>query len=222
MYKRTTMDRILIIDDDTELCGLVGEYRKFRHSQPIAGPAGGAGRATGHRNGLSPSATTASSATAISGMYFDDENMSTGQSAYVRKAETFVSKSMEETDCAAVFTSSPETVTQQFTSNKQQILTALSKLLSHKHGEAVTGCPVITPYQAYELNCSSTSTTYANGSAVSEAMACHTCSDAQDCMRFVETRAATVLSLSQNYAQESLGVLGDIIATWERCRGSAL
>src|SRR5580765_5481422 len=26
MYKRTTMDRILIIDDDTELCGLVGEY----------------------------------------------------------------------------------------------------------------------------------------------------------------------------------------------------
>jgi len=145
------------------------------------------------------------------GMYFDDENMSTGQLAYVRKAaEAFVNKNMEETDRAAVFTSS-ETVTQQFTSNKQQILTALSKLLSHKHGEAVPGCPVITPYQAYEIELFFNEHNDATDLAVAEAGACHTCTDAPDCLRFVETRAATVLSLSQNFAQDSLGVLGDII-----------
>ncbi len=60
-------------------------------------------------------------------MYFDDENISTGQLVYVRKAaEAYVNKNMEDTDRAAVFTSS-ETVTQQFTSNKQQILAALGK-----------------------------------------------------------------------------------------------
>jgi VWFA-related protein len=145
------------------------------------------------------------------GMYFDDQNMSAGQLVYVRKAaEAFVNKNMEETDRAAVFTSS-ETVTQQFTSDKRQILNALAKLLSHKHGDTVPGCPVITPYQAYEIELFFNEHNDATDLAVSEALACHTCTDAPDCLRFVETRAATVLSLNQSFAQDSLGVLGDII-----------
>jgi len=153
------------------------------------------------------------------GMYFDDQNMSTGQMVYIRKAaESFVNKNMEETDRAAVFTSS-ENVTQQFTSNKQQILDALGKLLSHRNGDTVPGCPVITPYQAYEIELFFNEHNDATDLAVSEAMACHTCTDAPDCMRFVETRAATVLSLNQNFAQDSLGVLGDIIRYMGRMPG---
>jgi VWFA-related protein len=145
------------------------------------------------------------------GMYFDDQNMSTGQLVYVRKAaEAYVNKNMEDTDRAAVFTSS-ETVTQQFTSNKQQVLAALGKLLSHRSGDSVPGCPLITPYQAYEIELFFNEHNDATDLAVSEAMACHTCTDGPDCMRFVETRAATVLSLNQNKATDTLGVLGDII-----------
>ena len=153
------------------------------------------------------------------GMYFDDQNMSTGQLVYIRKAaEAYVNKNMEETDRAAVFTSS-ETVTQQFTSNKQQILAALGKLLSHRRGDSVPGCPLITPYQAYEIELFFNEHNDATDLAISEAMACHTCAGAQDCERFVETRAATVLSLNENKATDTLGVLGDIIRYMGRMPG---
>jgi VWFA-related protein len=153
------------------------------------------------------------------GMYFDDQNMSMGQMVYIRKAaEAYVNKNMEDTDRAAVFTSS-QAVTQQFSSNKQQILDALAKLSSHKRGDSVPGCPLITPYQAYEIELFFNEHNDATDLAVSEAMACHTCSTAPDCMRFVETRAATVLSLNENNAQDSLGVLGDIIRYMGRMPG---
>ena len=145
------------------------------------------------------------------GMYFDDENMSTGQLVYIRKAaQAFVNKNMEETDRAAVFTSS-ETVTQQFTSSKQQILDALAKLLSHQHGQTFGGCPIITPYQAYEIELFFNEHSDAMNLAVAEAGQCHACDGASDCLRFVESKAATVLSLQENFAQDSLGVLGDIV-----------
>src|ERR1017187_5001039 len=144
-------------------------------------------------------------------MYFDDENMSTGQLVYIRKAaQAFVNKNMEETDRAAVFTSS-ETVTQQFTSSKQQILDALAKLLSHQHGQTFGGCPIITPYQAYEIELFFNEHSDAMNLAVAEAGQCHACDGASDCLRFVESKAATVLSLQENFAQDSLGVLGDIV-----------
>lgn len=153
------------------------------------------------------------------GMYFDDQNMSAGQIVYIRKAaEAYVNKNMEETDRAAIFTSS-ETVTQQFTSNKRQVLDALGKLLSHTHGDSVPGCPLITPYQAYEIELMFNEHNEATDLAVSEALQCHVCMNAQDCMRFVETRAATVLSLNENNAQDSLGVLGDIIRYMGRMPG---
>jgi VWFA-related protein len=153
------------------------------------------------------------------GMYFDDENMSMGQMVYIRKAaEAYVNKNMEATDRAAIFTSS-KTVTQQFTSSKQQILDSLGKLLSHPHGDSVPGCPLITPYQAYEIELFFNEHNDATDLAVSEALACHTCTDAPDCIRFVETRAATVLSISENNSQDSLGVLGDIIRYMGRMPG---
>ena len=149
------------------------------------------------------------------GMYFDDENMSTGEVVYVRKAaETFVRNNMSETDRAAVFTSS-ETVTQQFTSNKQQVLDAIAKLLSHKRLRAFSGCPEIGPYQAYQIAQFFDTHSDALDLAVAEATSseCHVCDNipVAECVRFVQNKAATVLSQSEDSAQDSLGVLGDVI-----------
>lgn len=147
------------------------------------------------------------------GFYFDDENMNIAELLYARKAaEKFIKNNMEETDRAGVFTSS-ETVTQQFTSSKQQLLDTLSKLLSHQRSATFSGCPNIGPYQAFQIAAFFDSHNDALDTAVQEAgsPACRACSGAQDCTRFVETKAATVLSLSENFAQDSLGVLGDVI-----------
>ncbi len=149
------------------------------------------------------------------GMYFDDENMSTGEVVYVRKAaETFVRNNMADTDRAAVFTSS-ETVTQQFTSNKQQVLDAIAKLLSHKRLRAFSGCPEIGPYQAYQIAQFFDTHSDALDLALAEAQSpqCHVCDNepVPECIRFIQTKAATVLSQSEDSAQDSLGVLGDVI-----------
>lgn len=149
------------------------------------------------------------------GIYFDDENMSTGDLVYIRKAaETFVRNTMADTDRAAVFTSS-ETVTQQFTSNKQQILDAIAKLLSHKRLRAFSGCPEIGPYQAYQIEQMFDTHSDALDLAYAEATSsqCHVCDNepAAECIRFIQNKAATVLSQSEDSAQDSLGVLGDVI-----------
>jgi hypothetical protein len=47
--------------------------------------------------------------------------------------------------------------------------------------------------------------------AEASAPGCRACRTGPDCARFVQTKAATVLSLSENNAQDSLGVLGDVI-----------
>ena len=155
------------------------------------------------------------------GFYFDDRNMSTGQLVYVRKAaEKFVRENLEESDRAGIFTSSA-TVTQQFTSNKQQLLDALSKLLAHPHGQAVSGCPIITPYQAYRIGLFFNVRSEELNIALLEAIGCHACDpkDAAGCVRLVVNKAATVLSLEEDFAQDSLGVLGDVIRYMEKMPG---
>jgi VWFA-related protein len=155
------------------------------------------------------------------GFYFDDKNMSTGQLVYVRKAaEKFVRENMEETDRAGIFTSSA-TVTQQFTSNKQQLLEALAKLLSHDHPQTFTSCPVITPYQAYQIGQFFNTHSDALDLAVQEALGCRACDpkDIPGCVRYVVTKAATDLSLQEINADDSLGVLGDVIRYMEKMPG---
>jgi VWFA-related protein len=168
-----------------------------------------------------PPPTTTPAPPRYLGFYFDDKNMSAGQLVYVRKAaETFVRENLEETDRAGIFTSSA-TVTQQFTSNKQQLLDALSKLLAHPHGQAVSGCPIITPYQAYQITLFYNTHSDALDLAIAEAKNCGVCDpkDPAGCARFVETKAATVLSLEEDFAQDSLGVLGDVIRYMEKMPG---
>jgi VWFA-related protein len=145
------------------------------------------------------------------GMYFDDENMGVPDMVYARKAaEAFVRNTMEDTDRAAVFTAST-TVTQQFTSDKQQLLDALGKLLSHQRKVSIVTCPNIEPYQAFQIGEFWGQHSDAKSLAVAEAMICHRCMDAQDCSQLVDHLAEQVVSLSEQIAQDSLGTLGDVV-----------
>ena len=162
------------------------------------------------------------------GFYFDDENMSTADLAFTRKAaEGFINKNMEETDRAGIFTSST-TVTQQFTSNKQQILDTLAKVVSHQRSATLRGmsCPNITPYEAYQIVKFFDTHSDVFDMALAQAVQCN-CHPAPDRSELpdgkwrglVQTQAATVLSLSEQFAQDSLGVLGDVIRYMGRMPG---
>ena len=143
-------------------------------------------------------------------MYFDDENMGVPDMVFARKAaKAFVRNTMEVTDRAAVFTSSA-TVTQQFTSNKQQLQNALDKLLSHQRKVSLISCPNIEPYQAFQIGMFKDQHSDALSLAVAEAVACQRCSG-PECTTFVEDLAEQVVSLSEQIAQDSLGTLGDIV-----------
>jgi len=147
------------------------------------------------------------------GLYFDDLNTTTGELLYSRKAaEKYILHNMEENDRAGIFTSSA-TVTQQFTGNKQQLLDTLAKLLSHKRDATFHDCLNITPYEAFQIALISNTHSDALDLAIAKAIACGRCDprDLPGCTRVAETQAATVLSLSEIFAQDSLGVLGDII-----------
>jgi VWFA-related protein len=155
------------------------------------------------------------------GMYFDDKNMTAANLYYVRNAAaSFVRKNMAETDRAGIFTASA-TVTQQFTSNKEQLLNALTNVTSHLRKPSIGTCPNITPEQAYEISRFRYEHSDAFDLAVQEAMACGACSStgsnavagpgSQGCTILVTSRADFVLSIAEQFGEDSLSVLGDVI-----------
>ena len=151
------------------------------------------------------------------GLYFDDLNMKMGELVYVRKAaEAFVRNTMADTDRVAIFTSSA-TVTQQFTSNKEQLLAAIGQLLSHTRASA-SGCPIMTPYEAYQVGLFSRENNDALALAISENLQ-HMCCTGRGCADYAITSAQEVMSLSEIYAQDTLGVLGDVIRYMEKMPG---
>jgi VWFA-related protein len=159
------------------------------------------------------------------GFYFDDRNMSASDLTFARKAAVgFVEKHMEDTDRAGVFTSST-TVTQQFTSNKQQIVDTMNKLVSHQRSATfgATSCPRITPYEAYQIHETYDQHSDAFDLALAQAIKCNCLQGDSNCQvqmaKLVQTQAETVLSLSEQFAQDSLGVLGDVIRYMGRMKG---
>jgi VWFA-related protein len=150
------------------------------------------------------------------GFYFDDINMTMSQLVYVRKAaETFVRNTMDETDRIAVFTSSV-TVTQQFTSNKQELLDVIGKVLSQKHITA-SGCPIMTPYEAYEIGLFDREKNDALTLAVGENGGHQCC--AGDCVNYVLNSAEAERFQNEMIALDTLGVLGDVIRYVEKMPG---
>jgi VWFA-related protein len=162
------------------------------------------------------------------GLYFDDQNMSQSDLVFARKAaEGFIRKNMEPTDRAGIFTSST-TVTQQFTSDKQQILTTLARVSSHQRSATFgsTSCPRITPYEAFQINQTFDSHSDVFDMALAQAIQCNCLASDASCpaqqARLVQTQAATVLSISEQFAQESLGVLGDVIRYMGKMQGQRM
>lgn len=154
------------------------------------------------------------------GFYFDDENMATSDLTFARQAaEGYIRKNMESTALGGIFTSST-TVTQSFTDDKKKLIDTLGQLRSHQRSATfgAMSCPRITPYQAYQIVEFFNSHSDAFDLAMAQAQTCN-CGDPASCARLVETQAATVLSLSEQYAQESLGTLGDVLHYMEKMPG---
>ncbi|HUK30057.1 MAG TPA: VWA domain-containing protein [Candidatus Acidoferrum sp.] len=148
------------------------------------------------------------------GFYFDDINMKSSDLTYVRKAaQKFVDTSMDESDKVAVFTSSA-TVSLTFTTDKQKLAAVLEQIRSHSRGtnDGAGSCPHIDPYQAWQINQNGYTHTPALDLAVAQALQCGACASADpSCIQMVQTQAAMVNSLADQFALDTLGVLGDVI-----------
>lgn len=151
-------------------------------------------------------------------LYFDDENMSSADITFGRQAaEGFVKKNMQPTDLAGVFTSST-TVTQNFTSDTAKLLASLSQLKTHQRraGFGAMSCPKIEPYQAQQIVDNYDEHTPAFDLALAQAVECN-CPKPPDAVcqqeqaRLVQNQAAVTLTLAENFAKDSLGVITDII-----------
>ena len=69
-----------------------------------------------------------------------------------KAAESFVKTSLKPGDRIGIFTTST-TVSLDFTDNVPKLLETLGKLLSHRrNAQSGSGCRLMTPYQAYEIN----------------------------------------------------------------------
>ena len=151
-------------------------------------------------------------------LYFDDENMSSADLTFGRQAaEGFVKKNLEPSDLAGVFTSST-TVTQNFTSDTAKLLDALGQLKTHQRraGFGAMSCPKIEPYQAQEIVDNYNEHTPAFDLAFAQAVECN-CPKPPDALclqeqaRLVQNQAAVTLTLGENFARDSLGVVNDVI-----------
>jgi VWFA-related protein len=145
------------------------------------------------------------------GMFFDDKNLPQADLVTSRRAaESLIKNHLEPTDQAAVFTTSTE-VTQPFTADKQLLLAALAKIntrLPLNPG----GCPRLTPYQAYQITQDHDQYSDALNLALAEAQTtCCTGLPTQQCIELIDLSAEVAVSLQENWARDSLGILGDII-----------
>jgi len=158
------------------------------------------------------------------GMYFDDINLKPADVTFVRKAaEGFVRKNLEPYDHVGIFTSST-TVTLNFTQDQKKILDTLETIASHYKGVefGAMPCPRMDAYQAFQIEQFQNEHSDATDLAVAQAIQCNPGMSEPDAMRLVETLAATTLSLSNQFARDSLGVLGDIIRYMAKMPGKRM
>ena len=77
------------------------------------------------------------------------------------------------------------------------------------------------PYQAYNIQHMFNEHSEEMTQAINEALGCRACDpkDIPGCVRLVQNKAATVVSLEENFSEDSLGVLGDVIRYMEKMPG---
>jgi VWFA-related protein len=169
--------------------------------------------------GSSPKPASAQNARYVA-FYFDDLNMPPGDaSAALDAAKQFVREHIKPGDKAGVFTSS-NTVVLEFTDDKQALLDAIGKIRPHqkKAGEGSTSCPTLIPFEAYLIIQNPNSHTDALDLAMAQARLCGGCGPPpgrgalQDaCTPVVNQVAQNVLMQSEQFAENTFGVITDVI-----------
>lgn len=144
--------------------------------------------------------------------YFDDTNMPLGDLVSSRDAaKKFVQENLDPADRVAVFTSST-TVSLNFTDNRQVLADALAQIRTHwKRPSSM--CPKMRAYEAYLIEQFYDQRTDESAVATAE---CPQCKGDSHC---IETAAEQTLSLSDNFAQDTMGILSDVIRYLGRMPG---
>ncbi len=150
--------------------------------------------------------------------YFDDFNMSPGDTNASRAAaEKFVREGLEPGDKGGIFTSST-TVSQDFTDDKQKLLDALGKIRQHQKraNEGAASCPNLTTYQAFLIMQNYNTHSDAFDLAVQQGILCHACTGPSyqaviPCPPIVLAAARNTLAMSEQYSVDTFGIISDVI-----------
>ncbi len=160
-------------------------------------------------------------------LFFDDLNMGVGDLVPPRTAaEKFIGEGLEPGDRVGVFTSST-TVTLEPTEDQQKLREALAQVRSHRRraDEGAGSCPRIGPYQAYLI--ANGRDQQAHDLAFEQAIQCNCLGNRRNCdlrriEQLVQTQASMTLSLADNFAQDTLGILNDVIRYLGQMKGKRM
>jgi VWFA-related protein len=144
--------------------------------------------------------------------YFDDTNMPLGDLVSSRDAaKKFVQENLDPADRVGIFTSST-TVSLNFTDNRRALADTLAQIRTHWK-RLSSMCPKMRAYEAYVINQFWNHQTDELAVAAAE---CPFCGGDTHCLT---TAADQTLSLSDNFAQDTLGILSDVIRYLGRMPG---
>jgi VWFA-related protein len=147
-------------------------------------------------------------------LFFDDLSMREPEALYSRKAaESFVRENLAPGDKIGIFTTST-TISLDFTDNRQKLLEALGQLLTHRKAADSQNsvCPLMNPYQASVI----LQFKYTHSDALDLAMKERGCSGL---VSEVVGVAEMKVGLAEQYAQETLGIISDVIRYLNRMPG---
>lgn len=137
-------------------------------------------------------------------LFFDDTSMRMFDVVMARKAaESFVKTSLKPGDKVGIFTTSTY-VSLDFTDNVPKLLETLGKLVSQRRmaNSGGSACPLLTPYQAYMI----TQTYDVHSDALDLGMVICT----RDVHQLISIAQET-MALAEQFSQDTLGVITDVI-----------
>ncbi len=166
---------------------------------------------------VAPSANPPPPPTRYVALFFDDFSMRTADVVMTRRAaESFVKANLRPGDKIGIFTSST-TVSLNFTDDVPKLLETLAQLLSHRRNAAEgagTNCmSLMNPYQASRMV-----EFYNEHSDAMDLAQAEGCGDVQN----ASAKARMMLSLSEQFAQDTLGVISDVLHYLGRMPGQRM
>lgn len=190
-------------------------------SVELAGPASSKVSPINPAGGAASAPVAAARKPRFVAFYFDDFNMSPGDTNASRDAAMkFVREGLEPGDKVGVYTTSTS-VSEDFTDDKQKLLDALGKIRTHQKIPSGAGhCPNLTTYQAYLIMQNPNSHSDALDLGVLQSKVCGACPDPPpgkaslagvSCASIVQAIAGQTLFVSEDYTEDTLGIITDVI-----------